>query len=126
MWYASSGRPDEGFGEPLRLTSTNSHPAAAPARFGWYGTRLGLVSGADTTVAAWADSRSGLPVYPSQTVFAATIDPPAGDSNVEGWLGAGLLAGGLAVAGGGLTLRRRRDQGAPRETATGAGEPTEP
>lgn len=107
VWYASSTKPGDGFAEPSRLTSTSSHPAAAPARLGWYGTRLGLASGSGATVAAWADSRSGLPVYPSQTIFSAVIDTPGPRPVAVRWLGAGLLAGGLLLVGAALLGRRR-------------------
>lgn len=105
--YRASGDPDDGFDEPQRLSARSSHAQLAPNR-GWYGTRLGLAVGGERAVAMWADSRNSLPMYPGQTIFAATVATGAGQGVVPGWLAGGLLAGGLGLAVAGLWHRRAR------------------
>lgn len=122
VYYVVATPGEDGFGAPLRLSSHGSHPAQAPLA-GWYGTRLGLAAGPETTVAAWADSRNAIPtVFPSQVVFAATVDPPALHSGSAGWIGGVLLASGMVAVATGAWLWRRRAAGAgPADEAEGAG-----
>lgn len=114
----ASGRPETAFTGPLRVTSQHSRPVRAPQPQ-WYGTRLGLASGPQRTVAAWADSRNGIPsLFPSQVVFAASIDRPADQASPTGLVGSGMLAGGLAVLAAGEAARRRHRTRAPSGRAT--------
>lgn len=106
VFYAAAASPTTGFDSLVQVTSQSSHPQVAPLP-GWFGTRLGLASGPDTLLAAWADSRNGLSIYPSQTIFAATIDAPGRRGGPAGWVAGGLLVGGLLVAATGLFLSRR-------------------
>lgn len=105
-WYAATEDPAEGVTDVVRLTSRPSSPRTSP-RPGWYGSRLGLVSGRDEAVAMWADSRNSTQVQANQTIFSATLDAPSGPPASLWWLAAGLVAGGLTVAAGGLAARRR-------------------
>lgn len=122
--YYVSGRLTGGFDRPVRISSMSSHPQVTPGR-GWFGTRLGLLATKDGVVTAWADSRNGLSVYPSQTVFAATVDPGSGSMLPPPGLGGGLLLGGVLLLAAGLwsrspaTSRRREDS--QRQTLPPAG-----
>jgi hypothetical protein len=109
VFYASSIGPGQAFANPLRLTSQSSHLGSAPAP-GWFGTGLALTSGPDEALALWTDSRNGLRIYPSQTIFAATIDTPAGGPARRSGGAGVLVAAGLALAGTGLHRRRVGDR----------------
>lgn len=112
-WYASADEPGAEFTDVVRLTSRPSSPYASP-RPGWYGSRVGLASGADTAVAMWADSRNASELQPGQTLFSAVVDTPVGLPRPLGWVAGGLLVGGLVVAAGGLVAgRRQRSAGRP-------------
>lgn len=115
VFYASV-TPGERFAEPLPLTSQSSRPQAAPLP-GWFGTRLGLTSASSTPVAAWADSRNGLSLYPSQAVFAATIDRPGRETKPAGWMAGVLLVGGVIAGAVGLRQRRRGRTGSAGKLA---------
>lgn len=118
VWYAAAPQPADGFDRPLRITSQSSHPDTAPHR-DWYGTRLGLEPGPPTTVAMWADSRNSVPVYPNQTLFAATIAAADDQAGAWGWVAVGLLvAGGVGILAS-VAARRRPSPGEP----TSAGRP---
>lgn len=107
VWFASVDEPGVQDPDAVRLTSTGSSPRSSP-RPGWYGSRLGLASGADTAVAMWADSRNSVELRPNQTLFSAVVNTPSGPPRPLGWVAGGLLVAGLLMAVGGLVARRRQ------------------
>lgn len=117
-YYATSADPhQEGFADSVRLSSRSHTPRQAPVT-GWFGTQLGLTPASDgrPVVAVWADSRHAWPdAFTSQTLWAATINPPdepggLGSPAPAGWAGAALTAVGLLAVGAGVAVRRRQRQ----------------
>lgn len=119
-YLTSSGNGGASFGPNLRVTSEASdstigtrYDVTSAVGLIEFGSRLGLLSLPDRTLAAWPDTRNSEIGEYGQDVFATEVDlngrRDGGSDGFPVGVAAGGIAGAMFIAAGFVVVRRRRN-----------------
>lgn len=128
VYFTSSSDHGASFAPNVKLTTLDSDSRIGPrydvpsaAHLNEIGSRIALVSGPSRALAAWTDTRNTGRAFPSQDIFAASVDLGAihGRSRVPGAIGALVTVALASVLWRGRRRSRRPTADASRVRTDG-------